>query len=83
MRDELPLKPRRIKSGVINIGHSDTEGTHWVCYTKKNNHVLYFDSYGRLKPCLEFVKYMKDFEIKYNTYNHQKKNTYNCGHLCI
>lgn len=82
MRDELPKKPFKKECGIINLDSSQNGGTHWVAYTKSNNYVEYFDSYGNLKPPTEIVKYLGP-NILYNYDNEQKSHPYNCGHLCI
>lgn len=33
-------------STIINLGSSDTGGSHWVMVCKKDDELLYFDSYG-------------------------------------
>lgn len=80
MRDSLPKHPRRIESGILNLDTSI--GTHWVAYYKNNNYKEYFDSFGNLQPPLELVKYLGS-NIQYNYKQHQKYNSYNCGHLCL
>lgn len=82
MRDTLPKKPFKIECGIINLDSSQNSGTHWVAYTKLNNYVEYFDSYGNLKPPDEFLKYVGS-NIYYNYDDEQKSNSYICGHLCI
>ncbi|KAF0747786.1 Uncharacterized protein FWK35_00015862 [Aphis craccivora] len=41
-------------------------GTHWVYYKKTGKSVLYFDSFGNLRPPLELEKYFKGCDIEYN-----------------
>lgn len=82
MRDELPLRPQLIESGVINLDSSQNAGSHWVAYVKIKDYVEYFDSYGNLKPPSEFIRYVGS-NINYNYDNHQKNHPYNCGHLCL
>lgn len=87
MRDELPQRINKIEMGVINLGNSKSTGTHWVAYKKYGNEIIYFDSFGNLKPALEVVKYFKSRErnciIKYNYDDYQNYNDVNCGHLCL
>lgn len=82
MRDELPEFSLPLECGVINLDSSTSSGSHWVAYAKINDYVEYFDSYGNLKPPLEFIKYMGQ-KINYNYDNLQGNNEYNCGHLCL
>lgn len=83
MRDGLPQIPFPIECGIINLDSSQNSGTHWVAYTKINDCVEYFDSYGNLRPPKEFIRYMKKCKVIYNYDNFQKNNSYNCGHLCL
>ena len=84
MRDELPKRePKYRESAVINLDNSTGPGTHWVAYKKTGNKVLYFDSFGDLKPPPELMKYFISNIVNYNYKQYQKFNTYNCGHLCL
>lgn len=82
MRDELPKRPFKIECGIINLDSSKSSGTHWVAYVKYFNYVEYFDSYGNLKPPIEFIQYVGS-NIHYNYDNIQRNHPFNCGHLCI
>lgn len=82
MRDELPKHPLSKECGVINLDSSKNQGTHWVAYAKFKGYVVYFDSYGNLKPPIEFIRYVGP-NIHYNYENIQKDHPYNCGHLCL
>lgn len=85
MRDTLPKSPpKRYESGIINLDSVQGPGTHWVAYRKIGDDVLYFDSFGSLKPPIELVRYLgPDCKIKYNSNAYQTYNTINCGHLCL
>lgn len=84
MRDSLPsTPPRRCESAIINLDSVEGAGTHWVAYKKIDNSVLYFDSFGSLKPPIELVRYFDKYKIKYNPDAYQTYNTINCGHLCL
>lgn len=84
MLDTLPKSgPWENESAVLNLGKSNTEGTHWVCYRKRGKMVLYFDSFGDLPPPDELVKYLQGCIIKYNYERRQNFNETNCGALCI
>lgn len=83
MVDALPKKPWKNESAVVNLDKSSGPGTHWVGYKKRGNQVIYFDSFGDLKPPLELVRYFKGCEIKYNYERVQNYNTFICGHLCL
>lgn len=83
MRDTLPKKPKKTECAIFNLDISKNEGTHWVAYVKMKNYCEYFDSFGNLKPPLEFMKYMEGIRISYNYVQFQNFDTVNCGHLCI
>ncbi|CAK1598091.1 unnamed protein product [Parnassius mnemosyne] len=83
MRNKLPLKPRKIECGILNLDSYRNPGTHWVAFVKHNKYVEYYDSFGNLKPPLELVKYMHNLPINYNYARHQAFGATNCGHLCL
>ena len=76
MRDNLPKKKRTKECGIVNLGDSLSDGTHWVCYF--NNY--YLDSYG-LPPPLEIVEYLGD-NLEYIIFQIQRSGQI-CGHLCL
>lgn len=81
--DRLPVAPRREEAAVVNLDFEKNKGTHWVCYKKTGKLVLYFDSFGNLRPPLELEKYFKGCDIEYNYERKQAYDTFNCGHLCL
>lgn len=84
MRDRLPDRVKRIECGVINLDDHNGPGTHWVAYYKKNNNVVYFDSFGNLQPPAEFIKYVGgECSVMYNYDKYQNFGDINCGHLCL
>lgn len=83
MRDTLPKTIKHTESGVINLDKNVGDGTHWVAYKKFGNKVIYFDSFGNLKPPKEFVKYAKKCKIYFNYDQYQNFETSNCGHLAL
>lgn len=83
MRDELPKYPLSKECGIINLDSSTKSGSHWVAYAKYHKNIIYFDSYGNLKPPKEFTTYVGNSNIKYNNENVQQNHPFNCGHLCL
>ena len=68
MRNVLPENgPLTNESAIINLDNKEAPGTHWVAYRKINNKIIYFDSFGNLKPPLELVQYFKPGKVKYNS----------------
>ena len=56
--------------------------TGHVCL-KKNNNIIYFDSFG-LKPPVEVEKYCdKSVHRMFSTFQVQNPNDVICGHICI
>ena len=80
MRDTLPKSPFYKESGIVNFNTSKEPGSHWVCYYKNGENIIYFDSYGQT-PLQEVQNYLKN--IHRNTDVVQKPGTSICGHLCL
>jgi hypothetical protein len=82
MRDELKkMTPKQIECGIFNLNTSKEPGSHWVCWFKRGNEKLYFDSYG-LVPPQELVDYLGT-PILRNTEQLQNFNQTNCGEFCL
>jgi hypothetical protein len=84
MRDELN-KDRTSTDDeclVLNIDHSDNEGTHWTCLFIKNGESDYFDSYGHPPP-LEVLDYCKGKNRQYSSFKIQQPGEVICGHYCV
>jgi len=50
VRDKLPLEPKRMEYGVLNLDDTSGNGTHWVAWYRDNGKKYYFDSYGVQPP---------------------------------
>lgn len=87
MRNQLPECINTIETGILNLDHASGPGTHWVAYKKYKDKILYFDSFGNLKPPIEVIKYFrsreKDCRIIYNHDAYQSYGSVNCGQLCL
>lgn len=83
MRNGLPKKPWNRECGIINLDDQQGPGTHWVAYKKLGQRVLYFDSFGDLRPPTEVINYFRGNTVKYNYTRLQDFNTNVCGHLCL
>ena len=81
MRDNLPIHPDYNECGIVNFNRADESGTHWVCYYKKGDYKIYFDSFGQvvLKEVRDYLK----SPIFRNTDIIQPLDTPICGHLCL
>lgn len=85
MRDALPREIRRNESGIVNLDDTDGPGTHWVAYAKRGDRVVYFDSFGNLRPPREIARYLGSDNARI-MYNHTAYQTYDqtiCGQLCL
>jgi len=57
MRNALPISGiYRNESGIVNLDNAKGPGIHWIAYAKRNNHVIYFDSFGNLRPPKDLVR---------------------------
>lgn len=84
MRNNLPISGvRRNESGIVNLDDVDGPGTHWVAYAKRGDRVVYFDSFGNLRPPKELVRYFGRVKIEYNYASYQSYNQSICGQLCL
>jgi len=46
---------RRNENDIVNLDDATGPGTHWGAYAKRNNRVVYFNSFGNLRPPKELV----------------------------
>lgn len=87
MRDELLGKKKsrsKKECWILNHGTSHTDGTHWTALAKIDNNAFYFDSFGKLPPPYELIKYLnKNISLYYNAKKYQNYGTVICGHLCL
>jgi len=69
---------------IINLDNNSvkSKGTHWVCYVKRKNDMLYFDSFGAGPP-LEVLQYSKGLRKSYNEYIVQDLDSSRCGSYCF
>ena len=89
MRDTLPRFPYILECGIVNLNTSDQSGSHWVCYYRNKNDIIYFDSYGHITT-VEIQRHLHTGSeldrgreiIQRNTDIVQAVNTSVCGHLC-
>ena len=63
----------RNESGIVNLDDVTGPGTHWVAYTKRNDYVVYFDSFGNFRLPKELVRYFGNGAtmLEYNRTSYQ------------
>jgi len=86
MRNALPISgARRNESSIVNLNDARGSGTHWVAYAMRDNHVIYFDNFGNLRPPKELMRYIGNgvTKIEYNRTPYQTYNQSICGQLCL
>lgn len=87
MRDKLPKRIKKNESGIVNLDDYNGDGTHWTAYIKKGKNIIYFDSYGNLRPPVELITYFYSDknrnDVNYNYNKYQNFNKTNCGQLCL
>ena len=84
MRNTLPTSDvRRNESGIVNLDDATGPGTHWVA--KRNNRVVYFDSFDNYRPPKELVLYFENdaTTIEYNRTSYQTYDQSFCGQMCL
>ena len=85
MRDELNKRQTGNKKNeclLLNLDHSQNNGTHWISLYIKNGIAIYFDSFG-LDPPQEVKDYCKGTELYCGTDKIQENDEVICGHYCI
>jgi len=67
MRNALPISGAHRNERYLKPGCERFWRSHWVAYAKRDNHVIYFDSFGNLRP-KELMRYFGNgvTKIKYN-----------------
>lgn len=72
----------RNERAVVNLDRTGN-GTHWVAFCKKGGLVIYFDSFGNLRPPSELIVYWSADTIFYNYKRVQSFRSAQCGGLCL
>ena len=81
LKDTLPGHPYTVKCGIVNFNTHSQPGSHWVCYYRNKDQIIYFDSYGQITPVEEFDRGKE--VIQRNADIVQAPNTVVCGHICL
>lgn len=83
MLDELSgMSPKKQETGIINHDTTRGRGTHWTAYSKTNDQVVYYDSFG-FRPPPEVTRYFRGSQMVYSNLKEQSYDASNCGHLCL
>ena len=88
--DVLPSNIRKYCCWIWNVDESDKSGTHWIAIAKRNNHITFFDSYGKT---MEFFKrtywkiyFQQKLKCKVSYYSQKQRQSYistTCGAWCL
>lgn len=80
--DELDTLPNlKYINVILNIQSTNQgNGSHWTAFHRRNNNVIYNDSYGA-KPQLEFINYCykNEYHLAFNNFTIQSLESKNCG----
>jgi len=55
----------KTRAEFVNLDNAEGLGTHWVVYTKRRI-VIYFNSFGNLRPLRALMQYPDMTNIEYN-----------------
>jgi len=83
IRNTSDTDARRNESGLRNLDDATESGTHWVTYAKRNNRVVYFDSFDNLRLPKELVRYFEKDRVWYNRTSYQTYDQSFCGQMCL
>ena len=50
MRGTLSRHPSSVECGIVNLNTFNQSGSHWVCYHRNKNDIIYLDSYAHVTP---------------------------------
>ena len=82
---DYPIYPRDSKKysdkGFVNIDNGSMGGSHWTCFTVKDNKSYYFDSFGG-QPDKFLLKQLPK-PLIYHNYKIQDINSKLCGSYCL
>ena len=67
--------------GFVNIDNGEQGGTHWTCFTVKDNRSFYFDSFGGSPD--KFLLEQLPKPITYHNFKIQDINSKLCGSYCL
>ena len=68
---------------IINVDEYSDIGTHWVALQVLNNDVTYFDSFGVEHIPKEIKTFIRNKNIKANSFRIQAYDSIMCGYFCI
>ena len=76
---------KKIKDGtyVINLEEYAGVGTHWIALFCKRSEIVYFDSFGVEHVLEEIKEFIRNKNIKANTFRVQANDSIMCGYFFI
>ena len=81
-KDNVPILKNN-QSTIINLANSYDQGFHWICYVKRVNKIVYFDSYGIGHIPDTTKNQYPNSTIITNIYRIQSNNSVECEKFCI
>ena len=86
-RNNLPKSNsiKKIKDGtyIINLDEYANVGTHWIALFCKINEIVYFDSFGVEYAPEKIKKFIRNKNIKANSFRAQTNNSVLRRYVCI
>jgi hypothetical protein len=86
----LPSNIRKHCCWIWNVDESDKSGTHWAAIAKRNDHITFFDSYGKtpefFKRTYWIAYFQQKLKCKVSYYSQMQRQSYirrTCGAWCL
>jgi hypothetical protein len=77
-KDSLNHHKPKIGNYIINLGDTNTGGTHWIALIVRSKEYLYYDSYGQPPPN-DVKQFLGKKKVIYNTDQVQDLTDTTCG----